>query len=66
MDQTQPSREVQPRFRLKVDGEQLDDLLLQATNGVFTQHPGYWTNSRWTLQIQVYQESQRLIHFYRP
>ena len=27
LDQTQPSREDQLRFKLKVDGEQLDDLI---------------------------------------
>ena len=44
LDQTQASREDQLRFKLKVDGEQLDDSISYNQLGAFRGHPGYWTN----------------------
>ena len=54
-------REDQLRFKLKIDGDQLDDLISYNQLMEYLGDKGpyrHWSTGRWTLQIQMYHRSQ--------
>ena len=55
--QQQVSSEDQLRFKLKIDGDQLDDLISCNQLMKYLEQDRHWTTGRWILQIQMHQGS---------